>query len=214
MTANSIWIDWLILICQVHELTPNRHNLAFYREFIFYCLCSIYSPLFYFQLFSFFSSITYLPSPSSSSTSSSWIIHWVIHNLGEAARDLHSSLCHWVLFGGIFNNCLIYQIDWELRTRALRAAMPDMSNYGRGECQILSYSRLHMTVIGTSYSPSTPIILHFRTGWNASRSTSLHEVYTNEVPSQFIVSHCVRDSALTSYYVCFRLALLCGVCLP
>lgn len=64
---------------------------------------------------SFFSS--YLPSSSSFSTSSLWIMHWVIHNLGEAARDLHSSLCHWVLFGGIFNNCLIYQIDWELGPR-------------------------------------------------------------------------------------------------
>lgn len=40
-----------------------------------------------------------------------------------------------------------------------------------------------------------------------------HEVHTNEVQRQFIVSSCVRHSALTSYYVCFRLAPLWGVCL-
>lgn len=48
-----------------------------------------------------------------------------MHNLGEAARDLHSSLCVCVLFGDIFNNCLIYQIDWESGARASRAAVPD-----------------------------------------------------------------------------------------
>ena len=61
----------------------------------------------------------------------------IVHNLGEAATDLHGSLCHWVLFGGIFNNCLINQIDWDLGAGTRRAARPDMSEFGRGERQTL-----------------------------------------------------------------------------
>lgn len=215
MTADSIWIDWLILICQVHELPPNRRNAAFYRAFIFTPFIPFTVHCFIFNS-SFFFFFSYSPSSSSSSTSSSWIIHWVIHNLGEAARDLHSSLCHWVLFGGILNNCLIYQIDWELGARAPRAAHCLICLIMAGvSAKYFPYSRrLHMTARGTSYSPSTPIILNFLIGWNASWNTSLHEVHTNEVQSQFIVSHCVRDSASASNYVCFRLALLWGVCLP
>lgn len=126
---------------------------SFFTPFYF-----IYSPLFYFQLV--FSS--YLPSSSSFSTSSLWIIHWVIHNLGEAARDLHSSLCHWVLFGGIFNYCLIYQIDWELGAWTPHAAVPDMSNYDKVGRQICTYSRrLHMAALGTTCSPLATLILHF-----------------------------------------------------
>jgi len=131
MTADSFWIDRQVLILPSSQASTKQTRLGLFRQYFYESLCSIYNPLFYFLLLFFF---PYLLSSPSSSTSSEWIIHWVIHNLGEAARDLHSSLCHWVLFGGIFNNCLIYQIDWELGARVLRASVPDMSDYGRGDC--------------------------------------------------------------------------------
>lgn len=72
-----------------------------------------------------------------------------------------------------------------------------------------------MTAGGASYLSSTPIILDLLIGGNGPRKDALqHEVHANEVQSQFIVCHCVRHPALTSYYVCFRLALLWDVCLP
>lgn len=169
MTADSIWIDGLILICQVYGLLPNRTNSAFIQSIHFllpFISFTIHCFIFNSFLFFVFAIITF-------STSSSWIIHWVIHNLGEAARDLHSSLCHWVLFGGIFNNCLIYQIDWELGAWAPCAAVRDMSDYGKIGCQVRTCSRrLHMAALGTYYSPLATSVLHFRidTCWNTAWS--------------------------------------------
>lgn len=115
MTVNSIWIDWLILICQIY-FQQTEATRPFREQFFLLPLFHLQS-IVLFSAFHFFSS-SYLALSPSFFSSSWWIIHGVIHNLGEAARDLHSSLCHWVLFGGIFNNCLIYQIDWELGAQA------------------------------------------------------------------------------------------------
>lgn len=110
MNDSRLNLNWL-----THSDLPSSRASTKQKQLGLLQSIYFYHLLFHFPVHCFiFNSFSYLPSSSSSSTSSLWIIHWVIHNLGEAARDLHSSLCHWVLFGGIFNNCLIYQIDWEL----------------------------------------------------------------------------------------------------
>lgn len=139
MTADLIWIDWLCSDLPSSRASTKQRQIRPFTEHLFllpFIPFTVHCFMFDFSFF-FFLLNSHLPPSSSSSTSSLWIIHGVIHNLGETARDLHSSLCHWVLFGSIFNNCLIYQIDWELGAGAPCAALPDMSDYGRGERQIL-----------------------------------------------------------------------------
>lgn len=71
-----------------------------------------------------------------------------------------------------------------------------------------------MTARGTSYSPSTTIILHFPVGPDVSWNTLQHEVGANEVQSWVYCQSLCEGFSSSLVCVCFRLALLPGVCLP